>query len=254
MTYKVSVDIDLGAFQQQVIAQLFPVVTQAVAAVAEHGAYLWKDAVMKARLWSVEKQRYTDSISWKMTGSFSAEIWADYILAGEIETGRPAKDLKKYLQTSQRTRISKKGVKYLVIPFRHNSPENDALAAQMPKAIYLQAKKLSPSSVTGMGTRISATGATVPQASYNWGSRLLAGLAPKMKPEHKTDIYAGMVRMNTSAGKSKSSSYLTFRVMSETSTGWIVPAKPGLFLAQHVSEAIQPLLNDSIGNAISLSK
>jgi hypothetical protein len=258
MNYKISVDVNIGLFEQQLASQMFPVVTQAIAAVAEHGANQWRNAVMKASLWSVEKSAYMESINWQMTGGFSAEITADYKLAGEIETGRPSKDLKKYLQTSRRTRVSKSkkhaGQKYLIIPFRHNVPGNSAHAPAMPSHVYKAAKMLSPSSITGVGSRMSATGHIVSQSKYKWGGRLPAGMTPKAKPHHVTDLHAGMVRMNTSAGKGKSSAYLTMRVMGEWSTGWVVPAKPGLFIARDVSDSLQPLLEASISKAMSLSK
>jgi hypothetical protein len=256
--YRVSVGIDLGSFQQQVMSQVFPIVTQAVASVAELGANQWRDSVMKAKIAPYEKSAYADSIQWKMTGGFSAEIWADYKLAGEIETGRPARDLKKYLQTSKRTRISKSkhhpGQKYLIIPFRHNTPGQSAHASPMPKLIYNAAKQLAPSSITGQGIRISGTGHPVSQSIYNWGGRLPSGMMPKAKPHHKTDLYAGMVKMQTSAGKGKSSAYLTFRVMGEWSNGWIVPAKPGLYLAKDVATNLQPVLESALSKAMSLSK
>lgn len=251
--YRVSIDIDLDAIQQQMVGALFPAIAQAVAAVAEHGANEWKAAVHKAPLWSVEKAAYIDSIQWRMTGQTSAEIWADYKLSGEIESGRPARDLKKYLQTSRKVRTTKKGQRYLIIPFRHNTPGNSAHAAPMPDHVYDLARQLSKSSVNGMGKRLSGSGHLVPQASYKWGGRLPPGLMPKAKPHHKTDLYAGMVKFDSSANGKKSSVYLTFRVMSENSSGWIVPAKPGLNLAQKVSQNLQPLLEAAVSKAVSLS-
>jgi hypothetical protein len=78
----------------------------------------------------------------------------------------------------------------------------------------------------------------VPQLHYKWGARLPAGMAPKKKSFHTTDIYAGMVRFKTSAGGAKSSAYLTFRVMMEGSPKWIMPARPGLFIVQKIRDEI----------------
>lgn len=260
--YKVRVDLGplFGAYDGLADA-VFPLIGQAVRAVAEDGAFRWKSAVAKARLWEGEKQPYLESISWKMTGPWSAEISTDYKLAGEIETGRPSKDLKRMLQTSRKVRAvqsgPKKGMRYLIIPFRHNTPGNTALARAMPDSIYEQAKKLSPSKLLPPGSvnppqRMSASGHLVPQHSYQWGGRLPAGMAPKLKPSHKSDPYAGMVRFNTSAGGSKSSAYLTFRVMGEWSSGWVVGPRPGLFLARKVAEDLQPVLDDAVGQAVTL--
>jgi hypothetical protein len=49
-----------------------------------------------------------------------------------------------------------------------------------------------------------------------------------------------MVRFNTSTGKSKSSAYLTFRVMREDQTGkWIVRATPGLNIARDLASGVE---------------
>lgn len=249
MKYNYNISIDLGGLLDSVhsviTAAVLPTVHQAVQAVAAETAYRWKDGVAKADLWSGEKQPYIESIRWLMVGDFSAVVSTDYALAGDIETGRAPRDMKKMLDTSMKVRVSKDGSRYLIIPFRHNTPGKIALAQAMPSDIYRKARKLDVSSVIGMGSRPSGTGAislktkkavTVPQRSYQWGGRLPAGLQDKAQSYHATDRYAGMVRFNTSAGKSKSSQYMTFRVMSEKSTGWIIPAKPGLYLAKTVSD------------------
>ena len=116
--------------------------------------------------------------------------------------------------------------------------------------IYPQAKALAPSRVTGMTTRLSATGHTVPQAVYQWGERLPAGLAPKAKPHHVPDLYAGMVRMDTSTDKAKSSAYLTFRTMGQWSSNWIVAPRPGMYLAQGVSNGINPVFESLLAQVL----
>lgn len=267
--YRVSIDLGpiFGA-NQAIASAVFPLIGQAVRAVAEEGAQRWKSAVWKAPIWEVEKSRYVESIKWNMVGPYAAEISTDYKLAGEIENGRPAKDLKRMLQTSKKTRMVMSGAhagqKYLIIPFRHNTPTQSgegAHARQMPPDIYGQARQLAPSKLlppgtTAPATRLSATGHVVPQHSYSWGGRLPAGLAPKLKVEHKTDPFAGMVRMDTSTRRglktTRSSAYLTFRIMGEWSSGWVVSPKPGLKLAENVAAGLQPVLDDAIGQAVTL--
>jgi hypothetical protein len=41
--------------------------------------------------------------------------------------------------------------------------------------------------------------------------------------------------------------------MGEWSTGWIVGPKEGLFLAQKVADGLQPVLEEAIGKAVTLS-
>lgn len=252
MKYQISVDLSalMGGVGSAVNAYVLPTVHQAVKALAAETAYRWKDGVAKAKLWNGEKQAYIESINWLMTSDFEAVVSATYAQAEAIETGRAARDLKKMLDTSMKVRVAKHGKhagqRYLIIPMRHNTPGNIALAQAMPVDVYKKAKRLDPSTITGTLQRPSGTGAIslktkkpvmVPQQQYSWGKRLPAGLAPKLSPHHTTDIYAGMVRFKTSAGKGKSSSYMTFRVMGEWQANkWIVPAKPGLYIAKHVRD------------------
>lgn len=259
ISYKVTLSgVDnLGDYAANILQQAMPLIDQAVRLTAEQTAVAWQDAVYKSKLWAKEKQAYIDSIQWQSTGPLKAEVWSDYDLANQIETGRPERDLKTVLQTSNKVRRVQHGKhagqKYLIIPFRHNTPGFTAHAKDMPPHIYQQAKQLLPSRVVGQTTRTSGTGAQVPQLVYKWGGRLPQGLAPKMKPHHKTDIYAGMVKFNTSTPKAKSSAYTSFRTMGEWSDGWVVGPRPGLYLALATSEFAKKALSEAIGQAVAFS-
>lgn len=284
--YKVSVDLaPLLAANAALAQEAFPLISQAVKAVAEEGAFRWKQAVMHARLWEGEKVPYVESIKWRMVGPMAAEISSDFKPALQIENGRPARDLKRMLQTSKKVRLAKegphKGQRYLIIPFRHNTPTpsgQGALAPQMPSAVYAQAKRLSPSTITGSTLRVSgqaspalagrwgalaasrsARGAgpgastyLIHQNVYQWGGRLPAGMGEKRHPNNVTDPYAGMVRFKTSTPGARSSAYLTFRVMGEWSSGWVVGAKPGLYLLKNVAQGLQPVFEQAVGQAVTL--
>lgn len=233
-------------------ARLLPLMNQAVDAVAQATAINWKTAVLRAKLWSGEKDKYAASITYRMTGDFSAVVWSDYRNAAEIETGRPPRDLKKMLNTSMKVRTTKSGTRYLIIPFRHN-------ADTVPD----MAKSMSLSTIVGHGRRLSGTGAwglktqapaTVRQRRYNWGDRLNFR-DEKTFMSHPTGSrnQQGMVRMNTATGSKKSSAFLTFRVMSEKSRGWIVPAQPGQYIAKGVAENMQPLAEAVFTEAVKRS-
>lgn len=251
------VNFDLGSvldLSTVVNKQVFPLLHQAVKVVAQQTASDWQKAVYGAKLWMGEKDAYAKSITWSMTGDFKAVVEATYKHAQEIEQGRPPRDLKKMLGTSLKVRQGKKG-RYLYIPFRHNTPGNDAHAKSMPSHVYDLAKGLAPSRVVGQTTRQSQqqgkTHLTVPQNIYHWGSSLPAGLTKKQKPHHKTDIHAGMYRFDTSTpGGAKSSAYLTFRTMSERSPGWIIPAQPGQNIAKGVADKMQPKAETAFSQAI----
>lgn len=258
-----NIRVGLGAFQgitQEVIARAMPAVQAGLERVADATAQRWKSAVDASNLWGAEKEAYRNSIRWEMVGPLKAEVSADYKHAQEIEEGRPARDLKRMLQTSKKVRMSKRGERYLIIPFRHNVPRADNVGQRgvMPAGVYDQARALMPSRVTGWEMQYNGLpegkgGALVKRNRYKWGDFLQAGLAPKLQAHHASDPYAGMVRMDTSSGKSRSSVYLTFRIMRESSPGWIVPPKAGLHLARNVSQEMQPLAEQVLGAAIQRS-
>lgn len=239
LSYQISVPL-----QAAINASVLPLVNQAVHGIAQATAARWIEAVQRAKLWSGEKDAYAKTIRWSMPTPYSAVVETDYRYAADIENGRPPRDLKMMLNTSMKVRVSKTGMRYLIIPFRHN-------ANTVPQA----AKSMSLSTITGHGRRLSGTGAwslktqapaTVRQRSYNWGDRLSGdGVAKNQQ---------GMVRMNTATGAGKkSSAYLTFRVMSEKSKGWIIPAQPGQHIAKGVAEEMQPFAEKVIAEAVRRS-
>lgn len=259
--------------------EVFPLLHQAVKAVAAKTAANWQESVFKAKLWSGEKDAYATSIKWKMTGDFTAVIQADYKWAQEIESGRPQRDLKKMLNTSLKVRRTSKGTRFLVIPFRHNTPGNDASSRPMPPQVYEMAKQMEASVVSGNRQRPSGEvthlspksgmapaskqseylsnpatkkAMTVNQNSYQWGDRLgKAAMKAAGVSQADRKRYDGMVKMNTSTpGGAKSSSFLTFRIMTENSKGWIVPAQPGQFLAKKVVDDMQPKASAAFAEAI----
>lgn len=285
VTYNISVD--LAAVAQAASAAIdeyvFPLLGRAVNAVAQQAQANWMQSVYQAKLWQGEKDAYAQSIQIKMTGPFSATIETDYANAFAIETGRPARDLKRMLNTSHKVRRTMDGRRFLIIPFQHNIPGSDAIGSSMPAQVYAQAYNLAPSRVTGQGLRragevVSArvgrgmtplgekrqrrspyltdaatrAPAMVTRRDYQWGERMAGGL---MGPESKgkADRFAGMVRFDTNAGGKRSSVYMTFRKMQEGQSGWIVPAMPGLYLAQDVAKKMQPLAEKVFGEAIRRS-
>lgn len=282
--YNITIPVgEQNAIKDQINQLVFPTMAKAVRAVAQQAASDWQESVFKAKLWSGEKDPYAASIKWEMTGNYSAVVSSGYKFAEEIETGRPAKDLKVMLNTSQKVRRTKDGRRFLVIPMRHNTGGSAGHAPSMPSSVYALAKAMKPSRVIGQGqrpsgevTNLSASGMSpakkqspflsnpktkqasmVAASKYAWGGRLTAGaLRAAGVDAAGAKRYAGMVRMNTSTpGGAKSSAYLTFRIMMDGQAGWVVPAKTGLFLARNVAVHLQPkamaAFKDAIKNAIS---
>lgn len=157
--------------------------------------------------------------------------------ADAIEKGSPPRDMKPNLLSGSRSRVSKKGVRYVIIPFRHNVPGASAMGRAMPKEVYRVAKSLAMSHVTG---KANARGVSVERATYHWGqsSRIHPyGWRSRIAPAgheytHKVSIYEGMVRM----GPKGQGGYMTFRVVSENSdpnSWWSPGVEP-----KPVSEAV----------------
>ena len=260
MEFSVKFDLsEVLASAQTIRINMLGDIATAVEGVATTGLERWQTNVMKAPLWQGEKDAYVATIRAERVDDYHWEIRSNYRYVEDIESGRPPRDLKLMLNTSMKTRVSKDGRRYMIVPFRHNTPGYTAHAPAMPKDVYAQARKLEPSIITGHGHRVSGTGAydiktkqpfLVRQRQYQWGGRLGADPNRRMG-RSKTDRYAGMVRFNTSSGKQSSSSYLTFRVMMEGSLGWIIPARPGLWIAKHVAESLQAQTGSALLGALS---
>jgi len=175
-----------------------------------------------------------------------------------IEDGTPAHDMKKMLFTSAQVRISAKGKRYLIIPFRHGTPSagsheggrgtNRATLQTMPPAIYAMMRSKAPSrQLTGMKVPNPAAGyRNAIRYTYHWGGKLkasdlaAAGLdQTNRRPHWKSSPYAGMVRFprDSSTGQH---TYMTFRVMHEDSTGWLHPGTPPKNLARKTAIEIEP--------------
>lgn len=278
---KYSITFDLGSsmdIASSINAKVMPALSQAVNALGQATRNNWIEAVQRAKLSPYDKDNYAQSISWNFQpGSMSGYVEATYKFAEEIETGRPARDLKRMLSTSLKVRRTEKGTRFLVIPFRHGGAGTNA--NPMPAGINKMASQLSKSNVTGAGlrpvgevTRLSPHSGMSPSAkqtpflsnpktkqhsqtakmTYAWGDRLSkAALLQGGASKEDAKRYAGLVRMNTSTpGGAKSSAYMTFRVMSENSKGWIIPAQPGLFLAKKVSDDMKPKADAVFAEAV----
>ncbi len=241
--------------------QLESAIRQAVQTTALTAYTAWKESINQSTgLWHPIKDRYMASINIRFDpDGMGARIYSDDPMAEPIETGIPARDMKRMLDTSLKTRVVKNGKhtgqRYLIIPMRHNTPGNVAHAKAMPDAVYEQAKEMTKSVVTRLGFRQNQLGVRglsgarthqllqVRSREYKWGDRLDG---PDIAKRFK-----GMVRFNTSSGGQKSSAYLTFRVMSEWSSGWIIPAQPGRYIVKGVSDAAQAMLKDEVIAAIA---
>jgi len=248
------IDIEIDLTMPDLSAALrggFPQLAKEVARVTAEAADQWRAYAQGAPLpgggsVNVRSGGYLNSINARMVSDFHGRVESISPYAKAIEEGTGPRDLKTMLQTSDKTRVSAKGKKYLIIPFRWGTP--GAVSFQpvnvMPKPLHALAKRLDPSHVKGMTVRIGGTGKTVPQRLYHWGGRLKISDAQERallaKGVSATQIKRaqGMVnfRKPGGVGGGAHSSYLTFRVMSEDSPGWMLKARKGLYPAKQTAD------------------
>lgn len=256
MAYTVA--FNAGALFRDLNNQLKAALGDALEQTAQNARNEWAETALRARGVSRDfRDRYANSVKYTVDrNALIGRIWSDDPMATPIETGMPARDMKRALDTSEKVRTAKHGPhagqRYLIIPFRANSPGNNALAPNMPRAIYKQAQQLTKSTVTKQISMRSGLNASdirtrgplmTMRSSYNWGSRLNGPDVPKR--------FKGMVRFETSSGGQTSSKYLSFRVMGEWSKGWIQPARPGQFIVKGVAEHTKDVLQFNVANAIA---
>ncbi len=270
MASRFSIAVDLGGLIPEGVpltAEALPTLAYAVRQLAEAAQAQWVSYAMGAPLPSglIIQNRtgeYARSILLHQTGPFAAEVSTTLPYAEGIESGMPKRDLKGILNSSLKVRTSKKGKRYLIIPFRWNTP-GSVLGRSMPEPVHdwWQQPERSRSHITGVYRRTSGTGAldrhsrqllTVPGRTYSWGNRLGAGHLSDLGVTGKRAKHMlGMVAFHNPVAKGGGhSQYITFRAMVEGSSGWISPAQPGKYPARTVAETLQPIAEQAFQRAV----
>lgn len=243
-----------------------PTLAAAVRAVTEQAHAQWTKFALGAPLPSGQvihprSGAYARSIQMRQLGAFAAEVYTELPYAEAIEQGTGARDMKKMLDSSLKVRVSKSGKRYLIIPFRHDTPDSQ-MGNPMPQAVHDWWHDKSASHIVGTFARLSGTGAydritrkplTVPGWRYSWGDKLqkadLEGLGIA-GPEAKR--LAGMVnfRKPGGVGGGAHSQFITFRTMTEGSKGWVAKAVPGKWPARQTADLIRPVAEEAFGRAV----
>ncbi|HUV65957.1 MAG TPA: hypothetical protein VMW24_18830 [Sedimentisphaerales bacterium] len=166
-------------------------------------------------------------------------------LPNSVESGIGGYDMRMTLLGPGKGKRNASGGYYRAIPFRHGTPGSQGLAGapmgsqhagqmgserarQMGQDIWDVAKRLRPSKQAQ------------PRSRTSWGDRLRAGMAPKLKPHHKTDIFAGMVKVKHTYQKASGNKYMTFRTISTSNPeGWMHPGITGRHLSEQVEAWIE---------------
>ena len=164
----------------------------------------------------------------------------DLPYAEAVEKGTKERDMKEMLPTARKARRSKEdGSLYLVIPFRHSVPGATATGMKpMPERVYQMAKNLDRSSIKSRFKQLAVTPEIGPKERvwrrrYQWGGKLnVSDLEGQGLSYQQINRFQGMYKF----GKIGHTQYITFRVMSQKSKGWILPARPGIFAAKAAME------------------
>lgn len=162
-------------------------------------------------------------------------------------------DMKQTHPYGKKSRVSKKGVPYLIIPFRWGTPNQKGTKRArwnnvIPKAAYeTNVKGLEISAVNEMKKYFEANfhGENIQRQGYDWAKN------GRLKEEDAWDDRSvGMVRMKDITG----SSYFTFRIVSAKSpaSSWIYhkDAKPAIKYIEALEAAARPEVEKIIEQGI----
>jgi len=176
---------------------------------------------------------YARSIKTRYLSPFNYEIYSDAPVAVYLERGIKTYDMKKTHPFGKRSRDSKSGIPYLIIPFRHGVPGSKYYNV-IPEQIY---KKLRDAIKRGevylsqraKGRKFSPNyqGELIPRAKYRWGTRISGTGLEQLE---------GMIMADVSTPKERRSTYMTFRVISANSPAhkWIVKARPAMEITKYI--------------------
>jgi hypothetical protein len=196
--------------------------------------------------------RLAHSIKIKRIGPFDAEIYSDSPHAQRIQDGTPELDMKTTHPYGPKSRVSKEGFPYVIVPIRWGAGGKKAHWGNfIPKLLYdSQFAKMKTSKKTGyvnektneivghVHTEPNYAGQDVIRNEYAWGDR------------HEGDgNMSGMVRMGNDNGKG--STYFTFRVISALQLitaprSGIGKAIPAIDVAGAIANETRPLVEELI--------
>lgn len=193
-----------------------------------------------------------------LTGDFAGEVTTNHPDAEKIQNGthEVVYDMKKTHPYGNKSRVSKKGIPYLIIPFRWGTPTGKKNSNgeeigrarwnnYIPVAYYASMVKGMKMSVTTGKTHMEKNfkNKDIPRAEYSWKSRLKESQA-------WNDRSIGMVRMKNGT----KSTYFTFRIISANSPAdswWYRrKAEPGVDMMGALAKTVEENVNKIIERGI----
>lgn len=209
------------------------------------------DRVTSAMVKSIRTQDKTTA------DEFFHTIYSDNRQLEELNRGRKEVryDMKQTHPYGKKSRVSKKGIPYLIIPFRWGTPNQKGTKRAhfnnvIPQANYeTSVKGLAMSSVNELKKyfEANAKGESIQRQGYNW-----AKFGRLKEDQAWDDRSVGMVRMKDIA--SGKSTYFTFRIVSAKSpvNSWIYKraAKPATNYMDALANAVMPKVDKIINDGI----
>lgn len=277
--YKVQVGVHIPGFadlmQNPTVQQTFPKVLSRLNDLAKMYQETWRRYAQGAPIPGCPKVirsrgDYARSIKVNLSSLTEKLIYTDSPKHKYIEEGHGEIDLKPGLLSGPKARTStgKDPHQYNIVAFRHGSAGSSSSNAPMPINIYNIVKGFEQSRVTGTFPDVKGVtrrtykfndrlGQAGPQETKNISPEMQKKLSEKYRVNvsdtytWKTGKYSGMVRMQANTAKAKSSSYITFRVVSKYSdpASWIVPEQAPIPIRQAVIDTMKPIVDQAIGDA-----
>ena len=237
---------------QKIGANKFPATKTACRAAAKYIAFTWKQYVLggKAIKGKIVKNReYANSIQIEKISDFKYRIYAEGRAVSLVENGRKGFDLKDYLPFPK-SRISKKGDWYSIIPFRHKLKDiyRTLKDSQLSTALWHEIKKLKrdfiegtkqvPSLSYGVATKLGFKRTTKNITRYIWK---WAKTDKILQSKLKGTRIAGIRRVAKDVGGIRRSVYLTFRTISTRQRqtkpmAWVIPPIEGIPVSKEVAK------------------
>jgi hypothetical protein len=254
----------------------FPLTASAVAGGADRIAKLWRAFAAGGSLKGVEplerpNREYVLGVKVERMGPFDHEIYNDTKAARRIDEGSEQLDMKTTHPYGPKSRISKKGVPYLIVPFRWGTPRAVGFRNIMPEQVYNMVKKFKKmktmiSADSLVNAKVTPNGGyatynvsknpkagarMVGRAQYHKGYDRLSGMDVTGTLEAKTRMN-GMVRVHDTLGKNKAAGYLTFRVISAASpaSNWVRKRIPPRHVIPALVDESLRAINEAVEEAV----
>jgi len=188
-------------------------------------------------------QKLANSVKMNPIGPFIVDILSESPYMRRIVDGTPRVDMKETYPYGRKSRVSKEGIPYLIIPYRWGTPNEKGgkrahFGNVIPQPMYQAIKAFGmEKSVRLKSTNAEEnySGEQVERSEYDWGDRLDADGNEN-----------GMVRMANEAGRG--STYFTFRIISAKSPAgsWIRKEIPPVDFEGGLTRAVTPVVEEMV--------